>query len=95
MGANRVAENSHAMEKGQSVEQIYTATERLHRADCVGSLQFGYPGEDRSDIEKTLQMVRDCKPDDIGISISYPCPTPNLRAREREPGRKNELVRQR
>jgi anaerobic magnesium-protoporphyrin IX monomethyl ester cyclase len=37
-------------------------------------LQFGYPGETRADIEKTLQMVRDCRPDDVGMSVSYPLP---------------------
>ncbi len=65
-----------AMDKGTRVEQIYAATERLHRAGIqVGFfLQFGYLGEDRADIEKTLQMIRDCQPDDIGISVSYPLP---------------------
>lgn len=65
-----------AMEKGTRVEQIYAATERLHRAGIqVGFfLQFGYRGEDRHDIEQTLQMVRACQPDDIGISVSYPLP---------------------
>jgi anaerobic magnesium-protoporphyrin IX monomethyl ester cyclase len=65
-----------AMDKGTRVEQIHTATERLHRAGIqVGFfLQFGYRGEDRRDIDKTLQMVRDCQPDDIGISVSYPLP---------------------
>ena len=65
-----------AMDKGTTVEQIYAAAERLHRASIqVGFfLQFGYRGEDRRDIEKTLQMVRDCQPDDIGISVSYPLP---------------------
>jgi hypothetical protein len=37
-------------------------------------LQFGYPGETRDDIEQTLQMVRACQPDDIGVSVSYPLP---------------------
>jgi radical SAM superfamily enzyme YgiQ (UPF0313 family) len=37
-------------------------------------LQFGYPGETREDIEKTIRLVRDCDPDDIGISVSYPMP---------------------
>ena len=66
----------NAMEKGTRVEQIYSAADRLHRAGiAVGFfLQFGYSGEDRTDIEKTLQMVRDCAPDDIGISVSYPLP---------------------
>jgi anaerobic magnesium-protoporphyrin IX monomethyl ester cyclase len=37
-------------------------------------LQFGYPGETRDDIEQTLQIVRTCRPDDIGVSVSYPLP---------------------
>src|SRR5205085_10637243 len=37
-------------------------------------LQFGYPGEMRSDIDRTLAMVRACRPDDIGVSVSYPLP---------------------
>ncbi len=65
-----------AMEKGTQVENIYEAARRLHAAGIeVGFfLQFGYPGETRQDIEKTLQMVRDCRPDDIGMSVSYPLP---------------------
>src|SRR6266852_5819484 len=65
-----------AMEKGTQVENIYEAARRLHAAGIqVGFfLQFGYPGETRQDIERTLQMVRDCKPDDIGMSVSYPLP---------------------
>jgi radical SAM superfamily enzyme YgiQ (UPF0313 family) len=64
------------MEKGIQVEQIYTATQKLHAAGIqVGFfLQFGYPGEERADIERTLQMIRDCRPEDIGISVSYPLP---------------------
>lgn len=66
----------NAMEKGTTVEQIYEATERLHQAGVkVGFfLQFGYPGETREDIESTFQMVRDCQPDDVGMSVSYPLP---------------------
>lgn len=66
----------NAMEKGTRVEQIYDATRYLHAAGIrVGFfLQFGYPGETRQEIEQTLQMVRDCQPDDIGISVSYPLP---------------------
>ena len=66
----------NAMEKGTRVDQIYRATRLLHAAGIrVGFfLQFGYPGETRQDIERTLQMVRDCRPDDIGMSVSYPLP---------------------
>lgn len=65
-----------AMEKGTTVEQIRQAAAQLQAAGIkVGFfLQFGYPGETRTDIEKTLQLVRDCLPDDIGISVSYPLP---------------------
>lgn len=66
----------NAMEKGTQVEQIMEATRRLKEAGIKVAffLQFGYPGETLEDIEKTLQMVRDCMPDDIGMSVSYPLP---------------------
>jgi anaerobic magnesium-protoporphyrin IX monomethyl ester cyclase len=65
-----------AMEKGTRVEQIVAAAERLHGVGIrVGFfLQFGYPGEAWADIEATRRLVRDGRPDDIGISVSYPLP---------------------
>ena len=65
-----------AMEKGDEVEDIYHAAELLHANGIeVGFfLQFGYPGETWQDVQKTLKMVRECAPDDIGISVSYPLP---------------------
>ena len=65
-----------AMEKGDQVQDIYRATTLLHDQGIeVGFfLQFGYPGETWGDVQKTLQMVRECSPDDIGISVSYPLP---------------------
>ena len=65
-----------AMDKGTTVEQTIEATRRLHEAGIqVGFfLQFGYPGETRDDIRKTIQLVRDCHPDQIGVSVSYPLP---------------------
>ncbi len=64
------------MDKDTRVEDIYTAAERLHEVgvEICFFLQFGYPGEEWEDIEQTLQMVRECQPDDIGISVSYPLP---------------------
>jgi anaerobic magnesium-protoporphyrin IX monomethyl ester cyclase len=75
-----------AMEKGTRVEQIAEATRRMHEAGIrVGFfLQFGYPGEDRGDIEKTRQMVRDCQPDEIGMSVSYPLPGTAFHERVRD-----------
>ncbi len=65
-----------AMEKGDHVEDIYNAARllRAHGIEVGFFLQFGYPGENWDDIQRTLQMVRDCMPDEIGISVSYPLP---------------------
>jgi anaerobic magnesium-protoporphyrin IX monomethyl ester cyclase len=65
-----------AMEKGDKVEDIHHAAELLHakRIEVGFFLQFGYPGEQWEDVQKTLKMVRECAPDDIGISVSYPLP---------------------
>lgn len=65
-----------AMDKGITVEQVREATRRLHEAGIeVGFfLQLGYPGETRADVEQTFQLVRDGRPDQIGISVSYPLP---------------------
>jgi anaerobic magnesium-protoporphyrin IX monomethyl ester cyclase len=65
-----------AMDKGTKVEQIYEAT-RLLRAKNIRVaffLQFGYLGENEEDIQKTISMVTDLMPDNIGISVSYPLP---------------------
>jgi anaerobic magnesium-protoporphyrin IX monomethyl ester cyclase len=65
-----------AMEKGDKVEDIYRAAKLLRENGIeVGFfLQFGYPGEAWGDVQQTLKMVRECMPDDIGISVSYPLP---------------------
>ena len=72
-GSQRILD---AMDKGIRVEQIYDASGLLRAAQLeVGFfLQFGYPGETRADIDLTRRMVRDCRPDDIGVSVSYPLP---------------------
>jgi len=65
-----------AMDKGTKVEQIREATRLLKSKGVrVGFfLQFGYLGETREDIQKTIDLLLDCMPDDIGISVSYPLP---------------------
>ncbi|MCU1382150.1 MAG: Radical domain protein [Acidobacteria bacterium] len=72
-GSQRILD---AMEKGTRVDQIGEATRLLRDAgvDVGFFLQFGYPGETRDDIDLTLEMVRTCAPDDIGVSVSYPLP---------------------
>jgi anaerobic magnesium-protoporphyrin IX monomethyl ester cyclase len=66
----------NAMDKGIRVGQIYAAVENLRRHGIRACLflQFGYVGEQWEDIEKTIRMVRETAPDDIGISVSYPLP---------------------
>jgi anaerobic magnesium-protoporphyrin IX monomethyl ester cyclase len=65
-----------AMDKGTKVEQIYEATSLLkkHNIRPAFFLQFGYPGEENEDISKTIDMLMELMPDDIGISVSYPLP---------------------
>lgn len=65
-----------AMEKGCTVDQIHEAAERVHAAGyrIAFFIQFGYPGETLEDVEATLDLIRNARPDDIGISVSYPLP---------------------
>lgn len=65
-----------AMDKGTDVEQIYEATNLLKSKGIrVGFfLQFGYLGEKWEDIQKTIKMMLELIPDNIGISVSYPLP---------------------
>jgi len=65
-----------AMDKGTRVEQIAKARENLRQEGIRACyfLQFGYPGETWQDIQNTIKLVRDTRPDDIGVSVSYPLP---------------------
>ena len=72
-GSQRVLD---AMDKGLRVGEIKVARERLGDAGIRACyfLQFGYPGEQWEDIQKTIELVRSTRPDDIGVSFSYPLP---------------------
>jgi anaerobic magnesium-protoporphyrin IX monomethyl ester cyclase len=65
-----------AMDKGTTVEQIYQATQLLKKNGIHPSffIQFGYPGETKDDIQKTIRMINELLPYEIGISVSYPLP---------------------
>lgn len=65
-----------AMDKGTTVDEIYRATKMLKSKNVKVAffLQFGYLNETKEDIEKTINMVLDLLPDEIGISVSYPLP---------------------
>lgn len=65
-----------AMDKGTKVEEIYQATRLLKEKNIRVAffLQFGYLDENQDDIQKTIAMVKELLPDNIGISVSYPLP---------------------
>jgi radical SAM superfamily enzyme YgiQ (UPF0313 family) len=65
-----------AMDKGTTIEQIYKATRLLkeHHIKPSFFIQFGYLGETKEDIKKTIRMINELLPHGIGISVSYPLP---------------------
>lgn len=65
-----------AMDKGTTLKQISESTIKLQRLGVKVAyfIQFGYLGETEEDIQLTLDMIRKNKPDDIGVSVSYPLP---------------------
>jgi anaerobic magnesium-protoporphyrin IX monomethyl ester cyclase len=64
------------MDKGITVEQIRQSSSLLKQYGIkIGLfLQFGYLDEQEEDINKTIAMLLEIMPDDIGISVSYPLP---------------------
>jgi anaerobic magnesium-protoporphyrin IX monomethyl ester cyclase len=72
-GSQRVLD---AMDKDLYVQEVYEARSNLRRNGIRACffLQFGYPGEEWGDIEATIRMVRETRPDNVGISVSYPLP---------------------
>lgn len=72
-GSQRVLDD---MDKGTTVAEIITARERF-RAEGIRVgffIQLGYIGERLEDILATRQLVATAKPDDVGVSVSYPLP---------------------
>lgn len=65
-----------AMDKETKVEQIYEATHLLKKKNIKVAffIQFGYIGETKEDIAKTVAMIKELLPDNLGISVSYPLP---------------------
>jgi anaerobic magnesium-protoporphyrin IX monomethyl ester cyclase len=75
-----------AMDKGLRVEQVIHAREHLKREGIRTCyfLQLGYPGEQWKDIQKTIALVRETRPDDVGISFSYPLPNTRFYTRVKQ-----------
>jgi len=66
----------NAMDKGLKLQTVVAARERLKRAGIKACyfLQFGYPGESWEELQQTISFVLRTRPDDVGISFSYPLP---------------------
>ena len=65
-----------AMDKGLNLESVRVARRRLRAVGIRACyfLQFGYPGETWLELQQTIAFVRETRPDDVGISFSYPLP---------------------
>jgi anaerobic magnesium-protoporphyrin IX monomethyl ester cyclase len=72
-GSQRVLD---AMNKGTTVAEIITARARLKAVGIrVGFfIQLGYLGEQMADILATRALLEATRPDDVGVSVSYPLP---------------------
>jgi anaerobic magnesium-protoporphyrin IX monomethyl ester cyclase len=72
-GSQRILD---AMEKGTTVGEVRAGTRAL-KAQGIRAcwfLQLGYPSETWEDLLRTRDLVRDERPDDIGVSVAYPLP---------------------
>jgi anaerobic magnesium-protoporphyrin IX monomethyl ester cyclase len=72
-GSQRVLD---AMNKGTTVAEIITGRARLKAAGIrVGFfIQLGYLDEQLADILATRSLLESARPDDVGVSVSYPLP---------------------
>ncbi len=66
----------NAMDKGLNLSSVTAARHLLGRAGIRACyfLQFGYPGESWTELQQTIEFVRETRPYDVGISFSYPLP---------------------
>jgi anaerobic magnesium-protoporphyrin IX monomethyl ester cyclase len=64
------------MNKGTTVPEILTARARLQAVGIrVGFfIQLGYLGEELMDVLATRRLIDNARPDDVGVSVSYPLP---------------------
>jgi radical SAM superfamily enzyme YgiQ (UPF0313 family) len=75
-----------AMEKGLRVEEVIAARGHLKRLGIRACyfLQLGYPGEHWEDLQKTIALVLETRPDDVGVSFSYPLPNTRFYSRVKQ-----------
>jgi anaerobic magnesium-protoporphyrin IX monomethyl ester cyclase len=73
------------MDKGTRVEQVRSATRTLkaHGIRACWFIQLGYLGEEWDDVLMTRDLIREERPDDIGVSVAYPLPGTKFHERVR------------
>jgi anaerobic magnesium-protoporphyrin IX monomethyl ester cyclase len=72
-GSQRILD---AMQKGTTIPQIREATRTLKENGIKAGwfIQLGYLGEARADLDLTRALILEERPDEIGVSVSYPLP---------------------
>ena len=82
-GSQRILD---AMNKGTTVAEILTARARLQAVGIrVGFfIQLGYLGEELADVLATRKLLENARPDDVGVSVSYPLPGTQFHALVKE-----------
>ena len=65
-----------AMDKDTSLDDIRRASGLLRDAGIRRGffLQLGYPGERYEDVLATAALIRELRPEELGITVSYPLP---------------------
>ena len=86
-----------SMDEGLKLYAVRSARRLLTKASIRACyfLQFGYPGESWTELQETIALVRETRPDDIGISFSYPLPGTAFYGDVQGSGAKAKLDRQR
>ena len=73
-GAQKILD---AMDKGTTIGQVRDGDPPPEAATESASswfLQLGYPGEEWAEILATRDLIREERPDDVGVSVAYPLP---------------------
>ncbi|UCE48397.1 MAG: radical SAM protein, partial [Phycisphaerales bacterium] len=64
------------LEKGITVQDIKNAFQSAQKSgiDCCAYIMIGVPSETKQDIDKTMNLIKDIKPDHLHCSICTPMP---------------------
>jgi radical SAM superfamily enzyme YgiQ (UPF0313 family) len=91
-GSQRILD---AMGKGTTLDEIRAGTRALRSRGIRASwfIQLGYPGEGWGEILLTRDLIREERPDEIGVSVAYPLPGTEFHRRVRDQlGKKRNWV---